>query len=162
MKAFSVWWTQNPAWTGSLMTQFAKTYLKIKMLISKMLTREEWGGENNVPHPSLAIDLCVKAAGDISWHAACQSIEDNCCWVDGTVTMYIEHSQQRHDNNYCERKGSLLYQIRQTHYCRYLLLVWNLKKNSKVKRAFKSKRTLPVARVRNWAPTPSTAQSKLL
>lgn len=66
------------------------------------LTGEERRGEDDVPHPALAVDLRVEAARHIARHAAGQSVQDDGCRVDGTVAVHIEHPQQRHnDDSYC-------------------------------------------------------------
>lgn len=57
------------------------------------LTREERRGEDDVPHPALAVDLCVEAARDVTRHTAGQSVQDDGCRVDGTVAMHVEHSK---------------------------------------------------------------------
>ena len=41
-----------------------------------VLTGEETGGENDVPHPTLASDLPVEAAGHVARDAASQGIQD--------------------------------------------------------------------------------------
>lgn len=63
------------------------------------LTGEERRGEDDVPHPALAVDLCVEAAWHVAWHTAGQSVQDDSRGVDGTVAVHIEHSQQCHDDD---------------------------------------------------------------
>lgn len=65
------------------------------------LTREEGRGEDDVPHPALAVNLRVETARDVAGHAAGQSVQDNSCRVDGAMAMHVKHSQQRHDNDPC-------------------------------------------------------------
>ncbi len=65
------------------------------------LTGEERRGEDDVPHPALAVDLRVEAARHVARHAAGQSVQDDGCRVDGAVAVHIEHPQQRHDNDSC-------------------------------------------------------------
>lgn len=66
-----------------------------------VLTRKERWGEDDVPHPALAVDLRVEAAGYISWHTAGQSVQHDGSRVDGAVVVHVEHSQQRHDDDSC-------------------------------------------------------------
>lgn len=66
-----------------------------------VLTREEAGGENDVPHPTLASNLPVEVAGHVARDAAGQGIQQDGCRVNGPMTVHIEHAQQRHDNNAC-------------------------------------------------------------
>lgn len=42
------------------------------------LTREEGGGEDDIPHPVLAVDFGVEAAGDVAGNTAGQSVQDDC------------------------------------------------------------------------------------
>lgn len=65
------------------------------------LTGEERRGEDDVPHPALAVDLCVEAAGHVAWHTAGQRVQDDGGRVDGTMAMHIEHPQQRHQDDSC-------------------------------------------------------------
>jgi len=65
----------------------------------KSLTWEQRRREDDVPHPALAVDLCVEAARDVARHAAGQRVQDDSCRVDGTVAVYVEHAKQRHDDN---------------------------------------------------------------
>lgn len=44
-----------------------------------ILTREETGGKNDVPHPTLASDLPVEVAGHIARDAAGQGIQQDGC-----------------------------------------------------------------------------------
>lgn len=44
-----------------------------------VLTREETGGENDVPHPTLASNLPVEVAGHIARDAASQGIQQDGC-----------------------------------------------------------------------------------
>lgn len=62
------------------------------------LTGEERWCEDDVPHPALAVDLCVETARDVAWHTAGQSIQDDGCWIDGAMAVHIEHSQQCHED----------------------------------------------------------------
>lgn len=72
-----------------------------------MLTGEERRGEDDVPHPALAVDLRIEAAGHEARHTAGQSVQDDSCRVDGAVAVHVEHSQQCHDDDsYCN-EGSL-------------------------------------------------------
>lgn len=86
------------------------------------LTREETWGEDDVPHPVMAIDLCVKAARDVPWHTAGQSIQDDSCWVDGTVAVHIEHSQQCHDDDPYRNEETL----RWSYSCIWGLYIWSV------------------------------------
>ena len=65
----------------------------------EVLTREKTGRENDVPHPALASNLPVEVAGHIARDAAGQGIQQDGCRVNGSMTVHIEHAQQRHDNN---------------------------------------------------------------
>lgn len=62
------------------------------------LTGEERRGEDDVPHPALATDLCVEAARHVAGHAASQGVQDYGCRVDCAVAVHVEHSQQCHDD----------------------------------------------------------------
>lgn len=44
-----------------------------------VLTREETGGENDVPHPTFASDLPVEVAGHVARDAAGQGIQQDGC-----------------------------------------------------------------------------------
>lgn len=62
-------------------------------------TGEERRGQDDVPRPALAVDLRVEAAGDVTRHAAGQSVQDDGRRVDGAVAVHVEHPQQRHDDD---------------------------------------------------------------
>lgn len=64
-----------------------------------MLTGEERRGEDDVPHPALAVDLRVEAAGHVARHAAGQGVQHDGRRVDGAVAVHVKHSQQRHDDD---------------------------------------------------------------
>lgn len=66
-----------------------------------VLTREETGGKNDVPHPTLASDLPVEVAGHVARDAAGQGVQQDGCRVNGPMMVHIEHAQKCHDNNAC-------------------------------------------------------------
>ena len=153
------------------------------------LTGEERRGEDDVPHPALAVDLCVEAARHVARHAAGQRVQDDGCRVDGAVAVHVEHSQQSHeDDSFCKEEAEWsdsktvtehirLYQVSSCHVtllvstkivamgqCCSELVCSVFKQNNDTVLEYKKPICVcsPVARVRNWAPTPSMAHSRLL
>lgn len=80
---------------------------KYPQILLIQLTREKRWSEYNIPHPALAVDLCVEAARDVAWDTAGQSVQDDSCWVDGTMAVHIERSQQCHYDDRCSNEESV-------------------------------------------------------
>lgn len=69
------------------------------LILPSRLTGKERRGQDDVPHPTLAVDLRVEAARDVARHAAGQSVQNDGGGVNGAVVVRVEHSQERHDDD---------------------------------------------------------------